>query len=933
MATEYKLNYTASEINQKLATVDETKNTLENSYYNSLEIDGMLEQADSEVEASLATKADLVDGKVPIEQLPDDIGGGVSEWNDIQNKPGDTVITSLDVSYDWSSYDNIDNQDNYRALMYMGCNVSTPRTINVSLKNKTTEDIAEFGSCELSSVDLGGMELIQCSINTTTSMDGLMMGTETSLTKIDSSLHAVAIAFVPAQSMTMFATDIIDYTNYELIISCEDTTSIKLSNSSLNLDEEPIEGSENYVNSGAVYTAFRDVYDFVNEQVGGSVVNSVNGKTGDVVLTAFDVGALPNTTEIPVIPTDISVFNNDVNYMTEGNVENRLVEFSKYFITEDELEQELNEKQDNLIFDSVPQENSLNPITSRGVYNALKNISVGGGVSEWEDIQDKPGDVAGEIITKEHIVNIENIQNFSYEEDAGCYIFQNGDVFCEENLSGKEIKVSIRRPNDSEPTICDASLIIPNEEYPEEAFIFFNTTTNDIEEWLGGGFPKANETLPTFICLTMGYIYASEDLTGYGIEIYTENIKTDYIKLSYEYISNKPGDTVTTTVEKDIFNIKNAQFQYEESENLYYAVGEYPSEEIYDSRSNIIGKEVKISICSPNDSEPTIHMEEAFAMYEGEPDMLVYFNTVRNFEECLSSGIPKNDQTKPSFIVVFVDGVAAYASEDLSGYDIRVFFEDVATYTVKLPNEALNFDSEPTENSENLVTSGEIYNLVNDINTAISQLNNVAQCTDYIDKGIINLSKHFITSESFLNNQDLSTIMIIPGVKGVENSAFEDCTNLTSITIPDSVTSFGARAFKGCTKLDNVIIPNGVEYIAINTFEDCRRLKNIVLPESLTTIASRAFANTALYNLSIPKNVTAIGEEAFSGCRTLYKLILPRTESVVSLSNANALDGTPISSNETGASIYVPNELLSEYESAQGWSSYASVIQSIDNLE
>ena len=50
---------------------------------------------------------------------------------------------------------------------------------------------------------------------------------------------------------------------------------------------------------------------------GDSKVNSVNGKTGDVVLTAEDVGALPDTTPIPTVPKDISAFNNDKGYLTE----------------------------------------------------------------------------------------------------------------------------------------------------------------------------------------------------------------------------------------------------------------------------------------------------------------------------------------------------------------------------------------------------------------------------------------------------------------------------------------------------------------------------------------------------------------------------------------------------------------------------------------
>lgn len=50
-------------------------------------------------------------------------------------------------------------------------------------------------------------------------------------------------------------------------------------------------------------------------------VTSVNGKTGDVNLTATDVGALPNTTVIPAVPTDVSAFNNDAGYLTEQSID------------------------------------------------------------------------------------------------------------------------------------------------------------------------------------------------------------------------------------------------------------------------------------------------------------------------------------------------------------------------------------------------------------------------------------------------------------------------------------------------------------------------------------------------------------------------------------------------------------------------------------
>lgn len=50
---------------------------------------------------------------------------------------------------------------------------------------------------------------------------------------------------------------------------------------------------------------------------GGGGVDSVNGMTGDVVLNAADVGALPNTT---TIPSKTSQLTNDSGYITESSV-------------------------------------------------------------------------------------------------------------------------------------------------------------------------------------------------------------------------------------------------------------------------------------------------------------------------------------------------------------------------------------------------------------------------------------------------------------------------------------------------------------------------------------------------------------------------------------------------------------------------------------
>ena len=54
-----------------------------NDYYTKTEID----EVNEGFEGQLSAKADLVDGKIPTEQLPDNIGGGVTSWNDLTDKP------------------------------------------------------------------------------------------------------------------------------------------------------------------------------------------------------------------------------------------------------------------------------------------------------------------------------------------------------------------------------------------------------------------------------------------------------------------------------------------------------------------------------------------------------------------------------------------------------------------------------------------------------------------------------------------------------------------------------------------------------------------------------------------------------------------------------------------------------------------------------
>lgn len=56
------------------------------------------------------------------------------------------------------------------------------------------------------------------------------------------------------------------------------------------------------------------------EEAPASGVTSVNGKTGAVTLNAADVGALPQETQIPTVPTNVSAFTNDAGYAKTSEI-------------------------------------------------------------------------------------------------------------------------------------------------------------------------------------------------------------------------------------------------------------------------------------------------------------------------------------------------------------------------------------------------------------------------------------------------------------------------------------------------------------------------------------------------------------------------------------------------------------------------------------
>ena len=140
-----------------------------------------------------------------------------------------------------------------------------------------------------------------------------------------------------------------------------------------------------------------------------------------------------------------------------------------------------------------------------------------------------------------------------------------------------------------------------------------------------------------------------------------------------------------------------------------------------------------------------------------------------------------------------------------------------------------------------------------------------------------------------------------PNATSIGSYAFDNCHSLTTASFPNA-TSIGAYAFKGGYSLSTASFPN-VTSIGAYAFHCC---------SSLTTI-------------SFP-NVTSIGANAFYSCRSL-KSIYFLGSSIPTLANSNAFSNV-----HSECKIYVPSQLISQYQVASNWSYLTSRFAPMDVL-
>ena len=177
-------------------------------------------------------------------------------------------------------------------------------------------------------------------------------------------------------------------------------------------------------------------------------------------------------------------------------------------------------------------------------------------------------------------------------------------------------------------------------------------------------------------------------------------------------------------------------------------------------------------------------------------------------------------------------------------------------------------------------------------------------------------------SQNEITLTDLASVEIGDCVTSIGIRSFYLCTSLSAVTISNTVTSIGQSAFYYCTHLTSVIIPSGVTSIPDTVFYYCTRLTSVTIPDTVTSIGDSAFMGcSSLTSVIIPSSVTRLKYGAFYDCTGLTSITINAT--------TPPTFGGYVFDNTNNCPIYVPAASVSTYQSASGWSTYASRIQAI----
>ena len=376
--------------------------------------------------------------------------------------------------------------------------------------------------------------------------------------------------------------------------------------------------------------------------------------------------------------------------------------------------------------------------------------------------------------------------------------------------------------------------------------------------------------------------------------------------------------------------------------NLYDVSHEFPAEEITDFTFSTTSDNTG-AITSYTGTETEVGIPTSFSVITEKLETPGYTETFQDINEYETYIADENRQailTLGFYYVTTPTDVDKYIGPADIGTFISTITEDSFPMTIKFTDFEINwqdlitYELDPgiilvrlllesmgkVENitiklsggEEYIVNAGNFYDIMNelllDISVQSSYPVNVIYPTEKVT--YIEGNDYLVTSiglGAFMNQINLTSVIIPEGVTTISTGAFYGCSNLQNISLPSSLLSVEENAFSDCSRL-NYKTENNANYlgnknnpylylasvstivteytindrckiIGDSVFSNNGTLINITFPSSLTSIGANAFHNCdgLTGELVIPEGIISIGTDAFSSCNGLTSISLPST--------------------------------------------------------
>lgn len=130
----------------------------------------------------------------------------------------------------------------------------------------------------------------------------------------------------------------------------------------------------------------------------------------------------------------------------------------------------------------------------------------------------------------------------------------------------------------------------------------------------------------------------------------------------------------------------------------------------------------------------------------------------------------------------------------------------------------------------------------------------------------------------FQNCRALRTVDMPQHLNSIGADAFKSCTKIESMRIPEGITSLPDEMFSGFSSMTNLSLPSTLRNVGVKTFMSCSKLLELEIPTGMTELSDSAFANcSGLLVLTLPETMQTLGVGSFAGCRALIEVTIPES--------------------------------------------------------